>query len=188
MKKCCRCKIDKSLDDYHINRKMKDGKSATCKACMKISSSIAEAKKRSTPEGIEKERLRSKERYHRLYKKNPEYRVGCNFKTTHEVDNYKKIDGLSKSQVYKLKFPEKFACKNILGNSFFKKGIERHHWSYNIEHACDIIPLDTNSHKNLHKHLMYDQERFMYRRIDTMELLDTREKHVEFYNSLTLKI
>ena len=34
-----------------------------------------------------------------------------------------------------------------------------------------------------HRFIMYDQERMMYRKLNG-ELLDTREKHLEYYNLL----
>ena len=35
-------------------------------------------------------------------------------------------------------------------------------------------------HNTAHRFIIYDQERMMYRRIDTLELLDTKEKHYDF--------
>lgn len=57
---------------------------------------------------------------------------------------------------------------------------EKHHWSYNVEHYKDIIWLTKKQHKKGHRFLIYDQERMMYRRYDTNELLDTKESHEEF--------
>ncbi len=36
MKRCNKCSIDKQLEDFHLNRKMKDGRQNYCKACMKV--------------------------------------------------------------------------------------------------------------------------------------------------------
>ena len=57
---------------------------------------------------------------------------------------------------------------------------EGHHWSYNIEHAVDVIWLEKTIHRKIHKFLVYDQERKMYRRYDTNLLLDTKEEHENF--------
>jgi hypothetical protein len=54
---------------------------------------------------------------------------------------------------------------------------EKHHWSYNEEHFKDVIWLTKKEHMKGHRFIIYDQERKMYRRIDTNELLDTKEKH-----------
>lgn len=55
-----------------------------------------------------------------------------------------------------------------------------HHWSYLKEHHKDVIRLEAKNHRKAHRFLIYDQEHFMYRRNDTMELLDTRERHEAF--------
>lgn len=34
MKKCSECKEEKSLEDYHLNRKRKDGRAAKCRDCL----------------------------------------------------------------------------------------------------------------------------------------------------------
>ena len=62
------------------------------------------------------------------------------------------------------------------------EGAEKHHWSYNIEHAKDVIWLSKKDHMKSHRFIIYDQERFMYRRFDTNILLDTKESHLEFIN------
>ncbi len=55
-----------------------------------------------------------------------------------------------------------------------------HHWSYNKEHRTDVIQLLPTEHRKAHRYLVFDQEHFMYRRSDTLELLDTRERHEAF--------
>lgn len=62
------------------------------------------------------------------------------------------------------------------------KGTNNHHWSYKTEHAYDVINLSILQHAKLHRHLKYDQQFFCYRRKDTNELLDTKEKHLAFYH------
>ena len=59
-----------------------------------------------------------------------------------------------------------------------------HHWSYNKEHALDVIELSIKEHNFLHRHMIYDAERFMYRRCDNNQLLDTKESHLEYFNYL----
>lgn len=36
--------------------------------------------------------------------------------------------------------------------------------------------------------MVYDQERMMYRRSDNLLLLDTKELHIEYFNSLADKV
>lgn len=61
--------------------------------------------------------------------------------------------------------------------------MQKHHWSYNKEHAKDVIFLSKADHYKAHRFIIYDQERMMYRRCDTLELLDTKESHLEFIKS-----
>jgi hypothetical protein len=55
-----------------------------------------------------------------------------------------------------------------------------HHWSYNKPHHRDCVQLSPEQHRKAHRFLVYDQEHLMYRRSDTLELLDTRERHEAF--------
>ncbi len=57
---------------------------------------------------------------------------------------------------------------------------EKHHWSYNLEHVKDVIWLTKKDHNKAHRFIIYDQERFMYRRYDNNILLDTIESHETF--------
>lgn len=67
-----------------------------------------------------------------------------------------------------------------------KEGFELHHWSYNKEHAKDVIELSVADHYFIHRYIIYDQERMMYRTRDGI-LIDTKEKHVEHFNYLKTK-
>lgn len=82
------------------------------------------------------------------------------------------------------KFPEKYkaigACKKLPRTP----GFELHHWSYNKEHWKDVIHLSVKSHNLAHRFIIYDHERMMYRIAATGELLDTKERHLEFISSL----
>jgi hypothetical protein len=80
---------------------------------------------------------------------------------------------------YKDKYPEKFIARNLSQKIKSTLG-HKHHWSYNIEHAKDVIDMTIQNHSKAHRFIIYDQERMMYRRYDTNELLDTRESHLDF--------
>lgn len=85
------------------------------------------------------------------------------------------------SNNYNSSFPEKKVAKSLSGKLKPKEiGNNLHHWSYNVEHAKDVIELAPADHYKIHRFIIYDQERFMYRRYDTNELLDTRESHEAF--------
>lgn len=58
MKKCSKCKIEKSLEEFHKNKKMKDGHSYVCKECTKIENDKACEKYRSSSKGVKMARKR----------------------------------------------------------------------------------------------------------------------------------
>lgn len=82
------------------------------------------------------------------------------------------------------KFPEKYKAIAKCRNPPRSEGCELHHWSYNIQDWQDIIHLTIKQHNLAHRFIIYDQERMMYRIASTGELLDTRERHLDFIYSL----
>ena len=61
-------------------------------------------------------------------------------------------------------------------------GYHLHHWSYQVPHRIDVFKLTPQEHRRAHRFLVYDAEHLQYRRTDTMELLDTRERHEAYLN------
>jgi len=139
---------------------MGDGHLNKCKDCTKNDTkNRSELLKEIDPDYVYKERKRGRDKYHRLY-----------------VGVWK--DSTKNNEKYNLKFPEKKKAKSMSGK--LKKpfdGAERHHWSYNEEHYKDVIWLTKKEHCKAHRFIVYDQERKMYRRVDNMELLETKERH-----------
>jgi hypothetical protein len=162
MKNCFKCKQDKPLDDFYKHPKMSDGYLNKCKDCAKKDVHNRESILKEDFKWKEKERDRGREKYRRLY-------IGLGKSNAKSILNYF------------IKYPEKkaagIACQ-YLEKEF--EGAERHHWSYNEEHYKDVIWLTKKEHMKGHRFLVYDQERMMYRRYDTNELLDTKEIHLEF--------
>lgn len=56
MKRCTKCKIEKSLEEFYKNKKMKDGYSYNCKECTREANSKACEKYRLTSKGIKNQR------------------------------------------------------------------------------------------------------------------------------------
>jgi hypothetical protein len=83
----------------------------------------------------------------------------------------------------KLRFPEKYAIRGFCIKLPKRDGMDNHHWSYNKDHATDIIRLKIKDHAFVHRFMIYDQERMMYRKPDGT-LIDSREAAIAYYKSL----
>lgn len=165
--------VEKPLTDYYTHKRMSDGCLNKCKDCTK-----SDTKKRvevlsSNSEWVEQEKERNREKYHRL-----EYRE--KHKPTPEAK--KVVMGK-----YSEQFPEKVRCRYFTSalrrQLKLQKTQEVHHWSYNVGFELDVIVLDRADHYFLHRFINYDQSVMMYR-TKTGELLDTKEKHFDYFKSL----
>jgi hypothetical protein len=164
---CFRCGIEKPIDEFYRHSRMADGHLNKCKECTRNDALENYSKKITDPEWREKEKIRGRDKYHRLYTG-----VKCPPERKREI-----------IQRYKDKYPEKRLAINKASRLPKIEGFENHHWSYNKEHWLDVISLSTSEHMKLHRYMVYDQERMMYRTTGGI-LLDTREAHLHYYNSL----
>jgi hypothetical protein len=162
MKKCFKCGELKELTEFYKHSQMGDGHLNKCKPCAKTDVKENYVKNSEDESYIEKERKRGRYKYHRLYHGTGKANVESNIR-------------------YKFLYPEKKLAHSMSASIKPPElGLERHHWSYNEEHYKDLIFVTKKHHMKAHRFIIYDQERMMYRRCDTNELLDTKEKHQSF--------
>jgi len=166
MKKCFRCGLEKPLSEFYKHSKMADGHLNKCKDCAKKDVSDRYIEKSEDASFLEKERARGREKFRRLY-------AGKG-----------SADPVA-SKKYKEKYPEKRKA-HLAAQRLKEDGKENHHWSYLEEHHLDVIFLTKKNHNKAHRFIIYDQERKMYRRTDTNELLDTKERHDKYIRDCIL--
>ncbi len=156
MKICFKCSIPKPLSDFYKHPQMGDGHLNKCKTCTKKDTKDATDKLISTPEGLEQERERHRDKYRRLnYKdKQKEWDIDKPWKNT---------------QIY----------KNLHRKFKVPKGVELHHWNYNNDFLEDVIILKTKPHREAHMFLTFNLEKRIFQTIEG-EYLDTNEKHIEY--------
>lgn len=160
MKKCIRCGIDKELNDFYVHPQTRDGHLNKCKECCKEVADIREkALRNNSEEWREKERLRHKEKYYRL--------------------NYREIQ----REQMKLKSYINGTYKNLSRDLKIPPDKNGHHWNYSL--IEDVIVLNKNFHRFLHRHLILNENTLMFTTKDG-ENLDSKEKHLEFIEKIKL--
>src|SRR6202012_4726067 len=167
---CKRCFVEKDLSEFYKHSRMKDGFLNFCILCKNNEQKDRYKNNILNKEYVDKQRKRGRDKYDRLYKGK---------KNKKNIVNRKII-----IERYKYNYPEKYKARYLSQYLPCNKGNELHHWSYKDEHFKDVIELSKDNHYTIHNHIYYDKENKQYRRIDNDELLDTKEKHLDFIKEI----
>ena len=136
LKKCFKCGRLQPLDMFYKHPKMADGHLNKCKDCTKKDVHNKYMENINNPEFVEKQRIRGREKFHRLGYKN----------------------------IYSHAHPEtKDVARKLRRILEIPTDCEIHHWNYNFKY--DIFILTKSSHKRVHKQISYDKvsKCFFYR-------------------------
>lgn len=106
------------------------------------------------------------------------------FSNSPEAKERFRVSVLNGAKKYSKKYPEKSKAKDAARKIRNQNPlIDLHHWSYNEEHYLDVIEMNKYEHIGFHKFIKYDKEKKMYLTHD-YTLLDTKEKHLEYFNKV----
>lgn len=161
MKKCFKCGIEKDLSDFYIHPQMKDGHLNKCKDCCKKESKQREENLRKDLNWCEQERLRAKEKYHRLNYKDQQFEIN-------QLKPYRSS-----------KYSNQHRDLNL------DKTKNSHHWNYNF--IDDTIILDRKFHRTIHKYLILDRNSLCFKTVNGI-LLNTKKSHNEYIERIKINL
>ena len=197
-KKCFKCNTIKPLSEFYKHKAMGDGYLGKCKDCTKRDTKERTNILLNDNDWVLKEKKRAREKYHRLYSPVKEKKLDSEMNVVwmtneqrliSEKNNRKnwKLNNPDKEKLrnsnYRKKYPEKYKAVTLSNRLPCEKGNHLHHWSYNIEDAKDCIELNLKDHALIHRFLKYDQCTFKYKTLKG-DLLNTKEKHLDYINSV----
>lgn len=162
---CFKCNLEKKLEDFYKHPQMPDGRVNKCKECNKKDIRDNYKEKSKDIYFIEKERERSKEKYHRL-----------NYKEKQKIwDSNKPWKSNSVYKGLRKKFKFVPATHHL------------HHWNYNDGYLEDIIILEKFNHRRAHNFLVLDIQNKIYKGLEG-QVLDTKEKHILYLIEKGIKL
>jgi hypothetical protein len=156
-KVCFKCKEEKLLINFYKHSQMADGHINKCIKCTRKYVKERSDKIFKDPKNLEKERLRSREKYHRL-----------NYKE--KSKKWLKNSPWKKTQIY----------KNLSRNFKTEKGKELHHWNYNDSYLEDVVIMERREHRQLHQLIILDTEKRIFKVKETGEYLSNKLDHCLF--------
>jgi hypothetical protein len=164
MKKCFKCGIEKELDEFYKHPKMADGHLNKCKDCNKKDVKDNYLIKATNDEWVAKERIRGREKYHRL-----------NY--VHSPWNERKKSLFWITSEYK--GLRKWVSDRVNITDFD----EIHHWNYHK--IKDFFILNRKTHSQIHKLIKVDEVTGLCVTNDG-RILDTKQKHLNFIYSIMI--
>lgn len=153
-KTCFKCGRLLPITEFYTHPAMADGHLNKCKDCTKLDMHNQHIRNMADPERAEKERERSRDKYHRLYSGKKNKKMA--HPETRNIREYFKRRGYDLA------------------------GKELHHWDYNQIH--DVFILTRSEHARLHKQMTFDPDskQFIY----NGGLLTTRAAHEQAINQI----